>query len=393
MDMKQTLERLTPETGRLPYWDGVLRDARPSRARWAAPRLAIVAAVLGVAAVIAVAPWKTGESTGVLDHALAAVGDGPVTHLVLRGEFGGTLVDLQSGKREPLHGEREIWIDPERGLSQINRFGGVVQYRSVSPRSNIEKPFGVLASGYREALESGRARLVGPGIVEGIPIYWIQIRRHVLPDVGDGKEHVWAQEIAVARDSYEPVYLRETRDGKQQEHSGSRVLLAERLPAGSGDFTPESRGPRPVMVFGVSPQSISRDEALGIFDGKTAWLGESFRGLPLAKTGKLTLKSGTNEMTGVSLVYGAVSSAGEPVGETLITVHQSPGPHPALERGIGNYSVPEGKVVLLPIGNASLHYRGVYVNIWARGGAESEEVALAAAKALRPLSAGSGAGG
>jgi hypothetical protein len=397
MDMKQTLERVTPETERLPRWDAVLRDARPSPARWAVPRVAAVGAVLALAAFLAIAPWRGGERAGVLDRALAAVGDGPVTHLVLRTEWGGTLVNLETGKRTPLYGEKEYWFDPERGVAQINRFGDSVQYRHVARPENVEKPIGILASGYREALESGRARLAGRGVVDGIPVYWIQVRREVLPDVEDGQDHVWAQEVGVARDTYEPVYVRETRDGRPGPFTGARVLVAEQLPAGSGDFTPPPREPGPAISFGVSPDPISPEAARSILNGRAAWLGQSFKGLPLAKIGKLTMRSGysretgrwADEVTGVHLTYGSLTRLGEPDGRRpFVTVQQAPRRHIALERGIGEYEVPKGHIALTPGGHAFLYYEGTYVAIHAFSGQPSEELALAAARDLRPVGAG-----
>lgn len=390
MDMKQAIERLTPEPERLPNWDSVLRDARPSRARWAAPRLAIVAAVIGGAALIAVAPWKSGERAGVLDRALAAVGDGPVSHLVIRTEWGGTLVDLQSGRREPLYHELEFWQNPDQGMVRITRFGGQVQDRSTASGAGIEKPLGVLTSGYREALEDGRARVAGQGAVDGIPVYWIQIQREVLHDDGDGRDHVWAQEVGVSRDTYAPVYLRETRDGKLAEYTGARILLAEQLPEGSGDFRPQPRQAPTGVSFGISTESIDRGEAQRLLEGRAAWLGERFGGLPLAKIGTLTMRTRADEVVGVHLTYGTLTNLNEPDGSRpFVTIEQAPRRHAALERGIGPYHVPKGHVALTPGGHAYLFYRGTYVAIRA----ESEDQALSATRALRPLSAGSGAGG
>jgi hypothetical protein len=394
MDVKHTLERLTPETDRLPHWDAVLQDARPSRARWAAPRLTALGAVLGLAVLLAIAPWRGGERAGVLELALAAVGEGPVTHVVLRTEWGGTLVNLETGKRTPLYGEQEYWFDPERGIAQVNRFGATVQHRHVAPPANVEKPIGILASGYREALESGRARLAGPGVVDGIPVHWIQVRREVLPDVADGKDHVWAQEVAVARDTYEPVYVRETRDGKPGPFTGARVLVAERLPAGSGDFTPTPRVPGPAISFGISPEPISPEAAQSILGGRAAWLGHAFADIALAKIGQLTMRSGysretgrwADEVRGVHLTYGSLTTLNEPDGsKPFITIEQAPRRHVALERGIGPYKVPAGHVALTPGGHAFLYYQGTYVAIRAFDGRPSEQLALAAARALRPL--------
>jgi hypothetical protein len=396
MDVKQTLERLVPETERLPSWDGVLRDARPSRARWAAPRLAVLGAVIGLAALLAFAPWRSGERTGVLERALAAAGDGPVFHVAFRNEERGTLIDLKTGKGEPIYRESEFWFDPERGISFIGRLGGAVQHRDTGPPLSVERQIGVLASGYREALESGTARLAGEGVVDGIPVYWIQVTRDHVSEVGDGKVHEVAQEVAVARDTYKAVYVRETRDGVPVESSGRRVLVAENLPAGSGDFAPSPAGvPRLGLgsVFGVSPDPISREEAADILGRKTAWLGAEWEGRRLAKIGRLTMRSEDDELMGVSFLYGSLTKDGElDVTKPGITIQQAPRRHPSLERGVWNYPIPEGSVAVIER-HAFLHYQGTFVAIRAWPVSKSGDVLLAAARALRPLSAGSGAGG
>jgi hypothetical protein len=321
---------------------------------------------------------------------LAAVGEGPVTHLVIRTEWGGTLVDIDTGKRQPLYNELEYWHDPERGIARITRFGGQVQDRSTASKEGIEKPLGILVSGYREALEAGRAQLVGSGVVDGIPVYWIEIQREVRNDVGDGRDHVWTQQAAVDRKDYKPVYLRETRDGKPVPLTGLRIVAAEHLPAGSGDFRAQPREAPTVVSFGISRNTISHDEAQALTDGRAAWLGASFQGLPLAKIGTLTMRTRADEVVGIHLTYGSLTELNEPDGtKRLITIEQAPKWHAALERGIGPYEVPKGHVAVTPGGHAYFYYRGTYVVIRARDG---EKTALAAARALRPLSDESGAG-
>ena len=194
-----------------PYWDRVLRNARPSRVRWAAPRLAIVGAVVGFAALLAVAPWRGAERTGILDRARAAVGGGPVLHVVVQEGWGAHLIDLETSERTWLHGEQEVWYDPARGLHSVSWFGGARQGEQLWRRGEVPRlearTFGFLAEGYRRALEAGRARVVEQGVVAGTPVYWIRVDAQVL------REGEWVQDVAVSRETYEPVATRGTRDG------------------------------------------------------------------------------------------------------------------------------------------------------------------------------------
>ena len=114
IDVQEALDRLVPEPARMSAWEEVLRDAR-TRRRSLSLQLAIVTGIVALVALFVVAPWQGTERVGILDRALAAVGDGPVLHVVLRGDWGGTLVDLKTGQRSPLHGEREVWFDPTVG--------------------------------------------------------------------------------------------------------------------------------------------------------------------------------------------------------------------------------------------------------------------------------------
>ena len=111
----ELLERLTPgyddRSGR---WESVFDDARP---RSRPLRLGIgVAAAATLAVAVLTWPFQA-EQGGVLERALAAVGEGPVLHVVLRGEWGGTLVDLRTGARTPVHGENESGTTPGAGSS------------------------------------------------------------------------------------------------------------------------------------------------------------------------------------------------------------------------------------------------------------------------------------
>ena len=163
-DVKETLDKLVPEPARMSDWDAVLRQARPRR-RSRSIQLAVATGVVALAALFVVAPWKGSERVGVLDKALAAVGDGPVLHVVFRGDWGGTLVDLKTGEQtKPLYGELEEWYDPNRSLvHQISRFGGHVEHEEVYKRNQKDRELTVLWQDYRGALERGTARVVRAG--------------------------------------------------------------------------------------------------------------------------------------------------------------------------------------------------------------------------------------
>jgi hypothetical protein len=381
MDVQDTLDRLVPEPRETSDWDAVLREARPRR-RPLVLQLAAATVVAAAAALFVVAPWKGAERVGILDRALAAVGDGPVLHLVMRPAESTTLVDLETGARTPLRSETELWIDPNRGIVSVSRLEGSDNERLVVPPEQIETPFFIAASDYHDALESGQAKVVGSGTVDGEAVYWIE----VLPS-GDQ-----AIEVGVSQVTYKPVFIRETSDGNPVGHSGMRILEAEQVPADAADFTPTPQEGLPAFESALSPEPISLREASDVLGGRAFWLGTEFSGLPLATIRKLTL--GTDEVPGIHLVYGdSVGPEGQPRSLPAVTIDEAGRSHPLLERGIPSEAVPEGHVLASRDGFALARVDGTYVAIVARFGADAEQVAVEVARQLRRLSDGNGGGG
>lgn len=291
------LDELTPSyDNRAGDWDRVAADAsrgtRPRIAHVSRWRLgALVAAVAATAALVLAWPFD-GRHETVLERALAAVGQGPVLHATLRGEWGGTLVDLSTGARKPVYGDDEVWFDTETGRThEIERLGGVVQGEDVFTPNKPEAELAALGRDYRQALESGTARIAGEDTLDGRPIVWLTIHSELLPDVADGKNHEWAQEVAVSKDTYKPVALRETRDGKPGPETLQRVLGLELIGRDEADFK-ASRPSRDGTTFKQGREPISRAQAAAVLGLTPLWLGESYAGLPLAQVYRETTSVG-----------------------------------------------------------------------------------------------------
>jgi hypothetical protein len=282
-------------------WEEILRraDADPPRRRlrFGAAGGAAVAAIVAV-----VLFWPfAGDKPGVLDRALAAVGDGPVLHVVFEEDWGGTVVDLRTGERRELHGEREAWYDRERGLHTVSLLGGSVQSDELLGPDGVPqheaKTFGLLGEGYREALRSGRASNLGAGEAYGEAVYWIRVDAQWLPDSADGKLHEWAHDVAVSRSTFEPVATRETRDGKPGPDTGARILRLETLAAGDGDF---SVGARPITsgtAFKEGSEQIARERAADALGRTPLWLGPGHADIPLAQVLRTTKAKGDHRRT------------------------------------------------------------------------------------------------
>jgi hypothetical protein len=362
-DMAELLDTLAPRYGGAGDWSRVLRDAgvdrRPRRLPY---RLAAVAALVAVIAG-AVAFWPAGGSGGsVLDRALAATGDGQVLHLVYEGELPRVLVDLETGERTELRSQHEVWFDPQAGLRETETFDGVVQFdTSLGPDEMSEHTTSVyssLGAGYREALESGQAEVVGEEIVGGNAVYWIRI--------GDGHD------VAVSRDTYEPVYIRVTLDGAP---SLTRILSYETVEAGSAPLDAESTPPGPRDVGAEYGAEVDLADAAALLGREPAWAGSSLHGFPLDSVRSLSLPTMEGAVPGLSLAYGATD--GGPHVE--LTESASPAEGLTMLVGVRNY-VPREGTALVAGSQALVSSNGLVVAIHA----PDEATAIDVARLLQP---------
>jgi hypothetical protein len=444
-DLKDALDRMQPVQEARGDWDTVLRDAGVGRRRrLGRPVIALAVAAVALFAAALFQPWD-GESPTVLERALGAVGDGPVLHVVLRGEWGGTLVDLEVGKRERVHGENEIWYDSDRGLVHSRSLlGGVVQHEDVYEPKEPPAELVALGQEYRQALESGSARVAGEGVIDGEGVYWITFHSEMLPDVADSKLHEWAQQVAVSRETFKPVATRETRDGEPGPlGTRQRVLELETLRSGEGDFTAAETDSIDGMAFKEGREAIALAQAADVLERKPLWLGREHGGLPLAEVFRKTTSTGRHrkirltgevareaercselrgrdggrcmralryrgslevrsdgvythgptvweeEQTGVILFYGTLGDEPSTYRKELVPRYDEP--HVAItdttqrspfERGAGRYVPPEGSVFIGAGGRMGfLQVDGLYVTV----DASSEELILSAARALEPM--------
>jgi hypothetical protein len=293
-----TLDRLVPNRDSSGAWADVLCDAAPARRRSPFAVAAVpVAVLLAVAAAALLWPFG-GQQQGILDRALAAVGDGPIIHVVLRGEWEGTVIDLKTEARQRVYGERELWYDPQRGVRQIVRFGGAVQQDTFSPTAELGRPepkvMQLLGEDYRDALASGRVRDLGPGEAYGELVYWLRVDQESLPD-GDGKLQEWAHDVGVSQKTFEPVATRETVDGKPGPGTGERILELEALDRGDADLTPSGPQGLDGTAFSEGREAIDLGTAAEALGRTPLWLGRTQSGLPLAQVLRKDVKTGRSE--------------------------------------------------------------------------------------------------
>lgn len=369
------------------------RRASVSRLRPRSMQVRVLSLAVAAAAVAAaVLLWPGTDQTSILDRARGALAGGPVLHLVLQDEAAGELIDLSNGTETTIHTEREIWYDPHRGMRERSTFGGAVQsdvVRTPDQLATHEDAFlrGFLTR-YRSALQGGTATVVAEGTLHGTPVTWLRIAAESLPDVADRRDHLWAQEVAVARDSGVPVYLRETRDGEPGPNTGAAVLSFETLPAGAVDLAPRPEA-SPTAISGGTLGTISAREADALLGGRAPSLGEKFAGLPLALIQQTHYASGYDRATGrwqhetrgARFFYGSAPGEVPDYNAPYLSVGGTTELFPGVAFGPRGYVPPPGMLLLQTDRRGILRLHGVFVTIEA----SEKEAVIAAARALQQV--------
>lgn len=272
-------------------WRSVLARVNHPRGARRRAKLAITGAGLVVAALVAALAWPfVADRGGVLERALAAADDGAVLHVVFRYDRPiDTILDLASGeRRDNVYPVSELWYDRDRGVRYVGRIGDIVVHDDVDAAVADDRldTYVLLARSYRDALASGRARVVGPGEVDGRAVFWISVWEASSRSVIDGKVtfHRVAQEVAVSQESYEPVASRSTLGGKPDSRTLVRIVEFETLPADEVEFErpspPGQNEPHAFLCCRTEP--IPLEQARSVIGRAPLWLDDEFRDLAFA---------------------------------------------------------------------------------------------------------------
>jgi hypothetical protein len=248
---------------------------------------ATAAAAIGLA--VTALPGRLADERrgGVIELALAAVSEGPVIHAVVEGpsEFATTLVDLESGETTAEAPRSEVWFDQERELRRSRvSIGETVIFEGVGWATMLDPALAGFTSRYRDALESGRARVVGETTVDG--------RRAVLLRISLNPGGL-AEEVAVDADDYRPLEFRLVPGPDDPVASGRsfRVVSIETIARNRADFTPP---PDRLTAHG----GIAHDEGeVTVAEASTAlgrpglWPGGDVQGVMLRKIERLRVET------------------------------------------------------------------------------------------------------
>jgi len=203
-----------------------------------------------------------------------------------------------------------------------------------------------------------------------------------------------AGELGVSEDTLRVVAVKEALGGIDG------ILQVETIAAGEGDFSGELRGSRPATSFVFQPFEsvlLTPSEASAAGGGRALWVGPQIGGLELARIWTQVVEQwwSPNELPrrerGITFFYGALAvmesepgrTIGPDISQPYVRIWQSLTGAVAGHGRLSGYVPPEGSV-LVADGTGVIVRDGVHVTIRA----SSDELVLAAARALEPVPAG-----
>ena len=335
-------------------------ESRLRARRWRLPSVVVAAAIAAtVVAILLVSPWSEGG--GLVQRALAAIGTGPVLHVVTQqteplGWY--QPVSLPSGTPIPVTQQQQIWFDQSRDLKKtVTSLNGVVidqlletaqggftpagpeftcawiaahpveatkagvscnanmqngtQPRKVPvPPPTLDLALAGFVDHYQSALASGQATKVGTGQVDGHDVIWLRIS-------ADPKDYYPAEEVAIDSSTYAPLLVRTLETHPVQ----FQVTQIDTEAFDSSLFTRPTREYPPTSGSAGETSPIDAAQAPALLGGKALWLGQSWNGYQLVKVEQQQLDTGYDRLSGKEDTHsvGVVFTYGPPGGSATST--------------------------------------------------------------------------
>ena len=234
---REVLEELRDDPELLALADAVVETQRLRRRTPIGAFAAVAVAAAVLFALVLAAPWdRGGERASVLDRALAAIETrGRVVHMTIRFE--------ESGGRRFSPVITESFYDGQTDLVRVisrNEGATLADYTTRAWEDEFVMFPGLLegADYYREALASGRAKVVGSGVWRGRPVHWVRL---------EGRGGPGVLEIGIARESAQPVVFRSLNPDGTPSGFQVAVIGFEYVPPADAGFQPNA----PVLVQGI----------------------------------------------------------------------------------------------------------------------------------------------
>jgi hypothetical protein len=406
--------------------------AAAGRRRHLPIRLGLLAAALAAVSALALfAPWNGGGAT-LGDRARAALGDGPVLHVVIASPTVVHYVELATGAPHRFFDRQEIWYDRGRGYvhtvtrapdgsllddelqtpqggwtpggpildctwiaahpkqatqlrvsCHANGHNGTKPHHVPRPVPTVDPVLAAFLDGYQQALASGEATETGMGTIAGTKVIWLRFRY--------GHE---TESVALDASTYRPLVVRDA--------SGTWTYRIVSIGTVSDAVANFERPTETELGREAAGGGAVNETKLAVDPGaarhalpRALWLGTSFRNRPLAGIERDTLRTHFADPSlrpelgvGLQIVYGATSSNGVPdPTRPFVQLWESDTPQPGYEWGlVRGFVPPKGMLATLgrsgPFGPSGFLVRdGVYVTVVA----STPKLALEAARALHPI--------
>lgn len=348
--------------------------SRTRRHRTPARALLVLAVATG--AVVATALSFRASHISIADRALAAIGNGPVVHVISRWQTDSSSVDLSTGATHPVWEETEEWFDAGQARSHlIDRRDGkvvddiLVQQNGPSTSSlgpvrvkpgeapAIDPAIGNVIDDYRRVLAAGEARVIGDGTVNGTAVYWLEFR--------DGHGRNNQERVAVDKATFKPLLV-QAKSGRKYD-----IETIETVSRGVANFTPPHLLPaseRPSRGEVVKTDTVPAGDVAARFSSSALWLGNSFDGKPLVRADVENLRTSYPDpglsptlRNGLALYY-SNGSERHPLEGHYLLLQQAPQPEMAYRWG-GISAPAAGSMLLVPHLGAFLVTHGEYITL------------------------------
>lgn len=383
LDDPEVLELLVDEPELLAISDAIAATQQRPRSR----RTFAMASTATAAAIAALSFYGLlAGGDALADRALAAVGSGPLLHLVAeRDDLSEILVDPSSGRARPSRIQLEVWLDTTTGRTRsATSRNGVVVADLITQRASVadeqtHAPGGLavlrFGSGYRPALRSGALSEVREETVHGRRAVVTRVR---LPEGG-------TELVTLDAETEIPLSFK----ADTAAAPAWRVLRMSSGPRRPDVFDPRSTEPRLSSGRVAASGRASAASAAEALPG-AVWVGARLGTLALERVRLEQLEGRTaagayTRLVGVRLVYAR--------GRARVEVQQSARPEPAYGFADGRWTfnfgpVPDDAVALTrlrgspaPLWLAQVQQGDVFVSIRST----TRALALATARALRPI--------
>jgi len=378
----ELLERISPPPRLASDWADALARAgetSPARMRRLGWRLAPVP-LLAAAIVLLVFAWPFGARGSVLQQALAAIGDSPVTHVVAATHLDAQHVELRTGVRTPAPGREEVWYQPHRGLLVIVTYRGqlVGTPTLVRPGASLrgtlhDELVGGFLRDYRSALRSGAFHVNGKAVLYGTPIYWLAHRVPLYVNGATGTKPAFAvEEVAVSTRSFKPIFVQTRFHGRILPNTKIRILSIATVSERPSLFKRTVRSLQLLTTADTAPPTTVARAAQGmrhhpLVPSKTlSGLRRNWVGEPTYYAYQKLSYNGYGDpqpLSGIELYYGDLDATGYPLrsGRYVSITEFATANSEVRAEGLGRF--PSNGTAVLEGHRLTLRVNGLYVII------------------------------